>query len=140
MPAAFPHPLCPTCGEQPFCRARGHIKADYPHCHRALLGTRLDRAADLIDWWSAFHGYADPRLGALRAAVLERLAADRWRYSEVFEPSWSHDPQGWHFWRFSYALPGFRDAAGRESGSAGALPAVRRRGLWMGADAARTGW
>jgi len=106
----FPRPMCPTCGEQSACRASGQVKDDYPRCHRPLLGTSLDRVADLLAWWNRFHGCGgDSRLGDLQRALLTRLATDRMRFSEVFEPSWSHDGDGWHFWRFSYAFPGFRN-------------------------------
>jgi len=66
--------------------------------------------SDLLSWWSRFHGCSgDSRLEDLQWAILTRLATDRMRFSEVFEPSCSQDGGGWHFWRFSYAFPDFRD-------------------------------
>ena len=101
--------MCATCGAQSPCRTSGRTREDYPDCHRPLLGTSLGRVAELLAWWNRFHGCgADPRLGELQRAVLKRLAADRTRFSEVVEPSCSLDETGWHFLRFSYAVPGFR--------------------------------
>jgi hypothetical protein len=106
----FPQPRCATCAERSSCHAKGTIKDDYPSCHRPLLGTSLARVADLLAWWSRFHVCGgDARLGDVQQALLTRLGSDRMRFSEVFEPSCSLDRTGWHFWRFSYAFPGFRD-------------------------------
>ena len=77
-----------------------------PKCYLPLLGTNLGRVADLMAWWNAFHGcHDDRRLDDVQRALLARFDTDRWRFSEVFEPSCSYDRKGWHFWRFSYAFP-----------------------------------
>lgn len=105
----FPRPKCPTCGNQSRCRVRRPVRDVYPRCHRPLLGTSLPRVADLLAWWSRFHHCdGDSRLDHLKWALLTRLATDRLHFSEIFEPSCSRDSSGWHFWRFSYAFPGFR--------------------------------
>ncbi len=116
--AVFPRPRCATCGNQSRCRMRRPVRDVYPRCHRPLLGTSLHRVADLLAWWNCFHGCGgDSRLEELQWAILTRLATDRMRFSEVFEPSCSQDSGGWHFWRFSYAFPGFHsdpDSASRD--------------------------
>jgi hypothetical protein len=70
----------------------------------------LERVRALFEWWSARQPFASAAFDETRAWVLERLADDRERYSDVFEPSFSWDERGVFFRRFSYAFPGFRAA------------------------------
>jgi hypothetical protein len=106
-PSVFPRPMCATCAEQSACRARGRVENDYPNCHCPLLRTSLRTVTSLLSWWSRFHDCSsDSRLDEVGRTLMARFTKDRMRFSEVFEPSWSHDEAGWHFWRFSYAFPG----------------------------------
>jgi hypothetical protein len=70
----------------------------------------LERVRDLLSWWEARQGAAGPALDAMLAAMLAQLDGDRHLYGDVFEPSFSWDPDGCSFRRFSYAFPGFRAA------------------------------
>ncbi len=111
--AAFPKPRCATCADAARCERAGRADARYPRCHAPLLGVRLDRTTELLAFCRRTHGIADAALEACTSALVDRFAADRNRWSEVLEPSFSVDGEGVHLARFSYGLPGFRaDPAG----------------------------
>jgi hypothetical protein len=58
-------------------------------------------------------GPLDAPAAAMIETVLARFDRDRATVSEVLEPSVSHDAEGWHLLRFSYAFHGYRrDTAG----------------------------
>lgn len=116
MTICFPRPYCATCGQQQDCQAAGCVLPTYPDCRRPLLGTRLERMRELLQFLERREGRSRPALGAMSDALLQRFAIDRNRFSEIFEPSWSWDDAGAHAYRLSYAFPAFRrepDAVGR---------------------------
>jgi DNA repair photolyase len=134
---------CDVCAERAACAPVGR-RPDYPSCHRPIRRTRLDRLAELLAACAAPHGLDPRRFDALRALLLERHAVDRGRYSEVFELSASRSRGEEHLFRFSYALPDFREAPGqalslaRAIGSLYGEPALRlfERGLALAEDPA----
>lgn len=128
----YPLPLCALCGDRPKCDAAGQPRPDYPRCKQPLLRPRLDRLHALVDDWRLRHGDATPPLRALLDGLCTRFAADRERFSEIFEPSFSWDEGGAHFRRFSYAFPGFR-------GDESAAPAIASLLAGFGAGVARLG-
>jgi hypothetical protein len=105
--SAFPKPFCPTCATQTLCQEAGEVRGDYPACRSPMRHDNVESAARLFTWWQRFHGVTDDRLDSVRRTLLARLARDR-EFSELFEPSLSHDVHGWHALRFSYAFPGLR--------------------------------
>lgn len=70
-----------------------------------LLGVDAGRAAALLAWLGRDCAVRQP---ALEAAIVERFLGDRMTYSDVLEASCSFDVDCAHFYRFSYAFPGFR--------------------------------
>lgn len=137
--STFPLPLCAACAQCGECLARGAPHGDYPACRRPLLGTSLARQAALLSWCDRVQGGPDARLAAVDARVLDRFATDRNLYSEIFEPSVSHDGAGWHMRRYSYAFPGYgEDPAAVRAALAGlAAPFGDRYGSWFAATLAR---
>lgn len=109
MAGAFPRPWCVTCAAGAACRGRGEARADYPGCRVPPRVATTATVRSLFDWWRRYHPVDDERVARLEAMVLARLPQDS-GYSEIFEPSWSIDAQGWHLRRFSYAFPGLRGA------------------------------
>ena len=137
--STFPLPLCAACARREECLERGVPFGDYPACRRPLRNTSLARQAALLSWCDHRQGGPDARLVAVDARVLERFGSDRSRYSEIFEPSVSHDGAGWHLRRYSYAFPGYRDdpAGVRDALASLASPFGEPFERWFAATLAR---
>ena len=103
---------CDVCAQREACAPEGR-RPDYPSCHRPIRRTRLDRLAELLRACASPHDLDPLRLDALTALLVDRHALDRDHYSEVFALSASRSRGQEHLFRFSYALPDFREAPGR---------------------------
>jgi hypothetical protein len=83
------------------------MKAANGSCFQIILQPTVETIRALIQWWkqneSSIHD------GSLEVVerLLARYESDRHVFSGVFDPSVSHDSDGWHFFRFSYAFPWF---------------------------------
>jgi hypothetical protein len=68
----------------------------------------IERTAELFAWMARHHDIADERLDRVLEILLDRFRSDRMSYSDIFEPSFSRLAGRFHFYRFSYAFPGFK--------------------------------
>lgn len=121
QPPEFPLARCPFCAVHAICADRGTPDPIYPSCRIQAAPIASDQLAALLAAIAQADGQSPAWLAKIHQFVVAQAEVDGGRFGASLELSASWDNHGWHFSRFSYALPWYADAPDQAKAVLGAV-------------------